>query len=275
MSVPIVILRADGKLEPADYVAGSLNQAAALEPEGIYTVARTFRTDHAVLLDAHFDRLEESAQLVSIPVHLDRNRVRTALRDLIQSSGYAESRFRITIPTAAPDEVILVVEPLTELPERYYRDGVTAACYSVHRQNPHAKTNDWVHLRERARQALQKDVYEVIALSPDERLLEGFTSNFYAMLQGVLHMEPDRALRGIARRIVMGVVEDIVPIEMQAVKLGDVPQLQEAFMTSSSRGVLPVVQIDDTLIRGGIPGPVTREIQSRYDRWVDDHLESI
>jgi branched-chain amino acid aminotransferase len=179
------------------------------------------------------------------------------------------------LPESAPRDVILAIEPLAELPSSYYENGVTAACFSVHRKNPLAKTNDWVHLRELARESLQKEVYEVIALSPEEKLLEGFSSNFYALLNGVLHMEPNRALRGIARMIVLEVSEGLVPFELNAVCLADVKDLEEAFMTSSGRGVLPVVQIDDTIINKGQPGPVTREIQSRYNTWVNDHLEPI
>lgn len=275
MNIPIVILRTSGQIESAPFHADSLAGAAALEPEGVYTVARTFQTNRAVLLDAHLDRLEESSQLISKPVFLDRDRIRSALRDLIQRTNYPESRFRITLPSADPGEVIIALEPLEKIPESVYREGVKVSTYSIHRDNPRAKTNDWVRLRVEARKALPQDVYEVIALGLDERLLEGFSSNFYALLDGVLHLEPERALRGIARMIVLQVCKDLVPMEMVAVRLVNLPQLAEAFISSSSRGVVPVVQIDDTSINQGVPGPLTREIQSRYDSWVDSNLEPI
>ncbi|NJL93532.1 MAG: hypothetical protein HC915_07270 [Anaerolineae bacterium] len=51
--------------------------------------------------------------------------------------------------------------------------------------------------------------------------------------------------------------------------------MDEAFLTSSSRGVLPIVMIDDQPIGAGAPGVLTRELQQRYDAWTEAHLEPI
>ncbi|PJF34267.1 MAG: hypothetical protein CUN49_16530, partial [Candidatus Thermofonsia Clade 1 bacterium] len=85
-------------LREAPYRADSLAEAVPYEPEGVYTITRTFNRDHVLMLDEHLDRLEESARLEDIPIQLDRAALRTALRTLIDQSGYAESRFRITVP---------------------------------------------------------------------------------------------------------------------------------------------------------------------------------
>ncbi|NLF75879.1 MAG: hypothetical protein GX573_09275, partial [Chloroflexi bacterium] len=69
--IPTVILTPNG-LEPAPYSVQSLPEAVPYEPSGVYTVARTFHGDRALLFDAHLDRLEESARLVNIPLRLDR-----------------------------------------------------------------------------------------------------------------------------------------------------------------------------------------------------------
>src|ERR1051325_9470247 len=100
---PICILPPDAVTRP-QYTAESLADAANKEPQGVYTVARTYERNKALLLNDHLDRLERSAQLEGITVTLDRPALRTALRNLIEQSGYTESRFRITIPHAASDE---------------------------------------------------------------------------------------------------------------------------------------------------------------------------
>jgi branched-subunit amino acid aminotransferase/4-amino-4-deoxychorismate lyase len=55
-------------------------EAANKEPQGVYTVGRTLNRDHVLLLDEHFNRLEHSAQLEGINAHLDRAKLRQALR---------------------------------------------------------------------------------------------------------------------------------------------------------------------------------------------------
>ena len=66
MPIPVKILQSDGKCRNAPISAESLNDVAIKEPEGIYTVARTFQRTKAVLFDAHIERLVESARLEQI-----------------------------------------------------------------------------------------------------------------------------------------------------------------------------------------------------------------
>jgi branched-subunit amino acid aminotransferase/4-amino-4-deoxychorismate lyase len=59
------------------------------------------------------------------------------------------------------------------------------------------------------------------------------------------------------------------------VRLVEVPAIQEAFLTSSSRAIVPITRIDDEVIGDGAPGAVTLELAGRYSAWVDAHLEPI
>src|SRR6266852_5732029 len=107
--IPISILTPQGVIA-APYTAESLADAATREPQGVYTLARTFKGNQALLLDDHLDRLEQSAQLEGISTRLDRSALRAVLRALIDQSGYAEARFRITVPRDQPDHLILSLE---------------------------------------------------------------------------------------------------------------------------------------------------------------------
>jgi branched-subunit amino acid aminotransferase/4-amino-4-deoxychorismate lyase len=52
-------------------------------------------------------------------------------------------------------------------------------------------------------------------------------------------------------------------------------QIEEAFLTSSSRGVVPIIQINEQSIAAGRPGPLTQQLSTAYDAWVEEHLEPI
>jgi branched-subunit amino acid aminotransferase/4-amino-4-deoxychorismate lyase len=73
----------------------------------------------------------------------------------------------------------------------------------------------------------------------------------------------------------MAVAPDVLPVHEAAPNLADLPRFQEAFLTSSSRGVIPIVRIDDQIIGDGHPGPLTRTLSGRYDAWAEAHLEPI
>jgi branched-chain amino acid aminotransferase len=265
------ILTPDG-LQPTPYEADSLADAVNYEPGGVYTVTRTFRHDHALLLDAHLDRLEQSAELAQIPLNLDRDRLRTALRELIHQAGFPDTRFRITIPADRPDHVFFALEPRQPVPADVKQNGAHLKIVSLRRVNPVAKTTDWMHKRHTA---LPSDVYEGLMVNEDGYILEGLSSNFYGVLDGRLYTAPDGVLEGIARRAILELAPEILPVELRALHRNDVPRLAEAMMTSSNRGVVPVTRIDRQPVGDGTIGPFTIAIQQAYEHWCEMHIEPI
>ncbi len=263
-------------LAPLAYQADSLADAARFEPQGVYTITNTYPNLQALKLDAHLTRLEDSARREGIPLTLDRPRLRAALRQLIVESGYDVVRFRITVPAATPDQPVLTVEPFHPPAPEVYTQGIHCVTVTnTHRDNPAAKTTGWMTQRRSVQNALPPGVSEGLLVSPADHLLEGLSSNFYAILGGVLHSAEDGVLAGIGRQVVYEVAPGIVPQSGKPVAVSDVPRLEEAFITSASRGIVPVVEIDGLRIGDGTPGPLTRALREAYSAWVSAHLEDI
>ncbi len=274
MPATIAILTKEG-LSPADYEASSLEDADHWEPDGIYTVGRTFGQEQAVLFGAHLDRLQESAKLESIPLELDREAIRVAMRTLLKRADYEHARFRITVPRLVPSRITITLEPLQGVPAKLKKTGVSVATFEITRPNPRAKTNVWIERREEALQQLPDGIYEAIMVNERAELLEGFSSNFYAVLEDRLYTARLGILHGIARQIVLSVAPAVIPIQMRPVRKEELSTLSEAFLTSSSRGVVPIIRVDDLPIGGGSPGGHTEAISAAYDDWVENHLEFI
>lgn len=266
----------DGDLHPADYSADSLADAARHEPQdGVYTVSNTYNTFQTLKLDDHLDRLHDSAAQVGIALTLDRPQIKRALRRMIASADYGDVRFRITAPRSG-DALIISIEPYQRPPAQIIRDGVrviTAPDSARHQAS--AKTTDWMHQRRRLAESMPDGVYDVILLDADGRLMEGLGANFYAVLDGTLRTATEGVLPGIAQRVVFTVAPDVLPVVGHPVHISDVAHLSEAFITSSSRGIIPVVQIDAHSIGAGVPGRKTRALHQRYRAWVDAHLETL
>ncbi len=262
-------------LQDTPYTATSLHDAVRFEPAGVYTVTRTFHRTGALELDAHLARLEESAHLTNIPIRYDRAEIRAALRTLIDRAGYPETRFRITIAAHTPEQVYFALEPLVPIPESVKRDGVAVQTFAARRSNPAAKSTTWMASRAALQTQMRPGMYEGLLIDSDGSILEGFSSNFYAILDGRLRTAGTGILNGVSRRIVLTVAPAILPVEERAITLSDIPALSEAFLTSSSRGVIPIVAIDEQPIADGRPGPFTRRISTAYDAWAEEHIEPI
>ena len=65
-----------------------------------------------------------------------------------------------------------------------------------------------------------------------------------------------------------------IPLQLQSVHRRDVPILDEAMISSSSRGLLPVVCIGDQVVGNGQPGPITQKLSAAYNVYVAAHLQT-
>jgi branched-chain amino acid aminotransferase len=262
-------------VQSVSYTAESLAVAARNEPhDGVYTITNTYHSTQGLKFDAHLDRLEDSARREGILLKLDRKALRTALRNMIVESGFGDVRFRITVPRDIPDRLILTIEPFVPPLPEVYTNGVR--CVTVRdaaRQNPAAKTTGWMHEREAV--SLPPGIYTGLLLDPDGNILEGMSSNFYAVLDGELRTAGAGVLAGIAQQIVYTVAPEVLPLRKDAVHVRDLSRLEEAFVTSSSRGIVSVIEIDGLQIGDGKPGAKTRQLHERYLAWVREHLEEL
>lgn len=269
-------LTPDG-LNDVDYSASSLSDAAQYEPgDGIYTVANTFNTYDTLKLDAHFDRMEDSARRADIALNLDRQRVRDALRQMIDEATYGDVRFRVTVSKADPDMYWLTIEPFSPPSQDIIQNGVrciTAANSARH--NAEAKTTDWMHNRKALADAMPDGIYDTFLLDVDGNMLEGLGANFYAIMGDELRTAGEGVLKGISQQIVYEVAPDIIPVRKEAVHVDEIPNFSEAFLTSSSRGIIPVVEIDGIPVGGGKVGAITKQLRQAYSAWMDEHLEPL
>jgi branched-chain amino acid aminotransferase len=272
--IPTFVLTPDD-LVPAPYHVKSLPEAVAHEPQGVYTVARTFHGDHALLFDAHLDRLEQSARLMHIPLDLDRARLRAALRELLHGTAYPDAKFRVTVPQDRPDHIFLVLEPYHPVPPAIMQQGASVITTPLVRENPIVKTTAWMAIRQPAVNTLPPGTYEAILVSEDDKLLEGLSSNFYGVLDGMLCTAGDGVLQGITRRAVLELAPQILPVRLSALHVADIPHLTEAMITSSGRGIVPVTHINGIPVGNGQVGPIITAVIDGYAAWTEAHIEPI
>jgi branched-chain amino acid aminotransferase len=273
----IKILTLDG-LQSVTHTANSLAEAAQYEPhDGIYTITNTYNTFQVLKLDAHLNRMEDSARRENIPLKLDRPRLRTALRQMIAEAAFGSVRFRITAPRDKPDQLILSIEPFKPPAPEVYANGVRCmTAPGSARRNPAAKTTDWMHDRKAILDSLPAGIYEALLLDAAENILEGLNSNFYAVLDGELRTAGSGVLPGIAQQIVFEVAPQVLPVRKEAINVRDMRRVGEAFITSSSRGIVPVIEIDGEPISHSIaPDSCTTRLRKVYNDWVQAHLEEL
>ena len=243
----------------------NMSAASASLPAGAYTTFRTYSGDRVVRLPGHLRRLEESLGLMGDTVRLDPVAARRAIAAARQVAGHAESRFRVTLVAGPPVRLMVAVEAFTPLPAADFARGVRCVTVSAQRSNPHAKSTDFISTADRTKNQLPAGVNEGLMVGEDGVILEGLSSNFFAITGRTLRTEEERALSGMTRALVLEVAASTgLDLDRHGIRKSELPSVEECFITSVSREILPVVEIDDQPIGSGVPGPRTVALMTAF-----------
>jgi branched-chain amino acid aminotransferase len=245
-------------------------------------------------LSSHLKRLYEP---VASP-EVDEHTLRRGLRSLLAAYRPGEARVRAVMTRQG--QVYLAIAPLMPLPPEVYEYGVFVGTTDLQREHPRLKSTSFIGRSDSERQQLaQGGIFEALLVKAG-KILEGMTSNFFyvehdraernerrhraanevearASTAGVfLGTAREDILLGVTRQTVIDVAEKRgLRVKYQPLQLDQLAAIDEAFITSSSRGIVPVVQIDQARIGQGTPGPVTRQLLEGYAEHVLETAEDI
>lgn len=257
----------------------SLDEANRLIPDGVYTTFRTYEKNKVLDIEGHFDRLEHSAILLGYELKLNRELIRKILRDVLESLPADEARIRISVPLTGNknlSEVYIFIEKLKTPSLEEYSRGVKVITIHFYRENPAAKTTSFIHLADEIRKKLPHDVNEAIMVDKNGRMLEGLSSNFFAISKGKVFTDESHVLAGLTRKMVLEIIKEVgLPVCPEGFLYSEIDQMDEAFITSTSRGVLPVRAIDDKIIGNGKVGDLTGKIMQRYKEKIKEAIEPV
>ncbi|MFN2135410.1 MAG: aminotransferase class IV [Candidatus Promineifilaceae bacterium] len=248
---------------------------------GVYSALRTFDHNKFLALEAHLDRTERSMAILGWQYRFDRARFRRALDTAVSHFPSADARVRFDIlaePARAfgtDSRELIALTPFSEEPAEYYTQGVGIDLVpSLSRFEPQAKTAEFAERRSRMLPARSQAHYEYLMLDDEDNILEGTLTNFWAVRDGCVWTAGEGVLEGITRHILIDLIPTLgIPVKLQAVNRSEIPTFEEAFLSGSSRAVLPVVRIASHEIGNGRPGIATRQILRAYQSYVRDHVQ--
>lgn len=247
-------------------------------PEGYYSTFRTFAGGTRVLgLSGHLRRLYEPVAASDV----DESSLRRQLRALLKPYQLHEARVRAVMTRQG--QTYLAIAPLVPLPPEIYENGVRVETTGLQRELPRLKSTSFIVRSDSERKQIdQEGIFEAL-LVKDGKILEGMTSNFFYVMGRDARSAPlyigtagDDILLGITRETVIEIARDRgLEVKYQPLQLEQLAGIDEAFITSSSRGIVPVIQIDNITIGQGKPGPVTKKLIAAYEDSVIQKAEEI
>jgi branched-chain amino acid aminotransferase len=285
--MPIVI-NVDGRIGGERDGVVSVLDHGFLYGEGVYEVVRTYNRT-PFLFDRHLQRMRRSAEMIRLPVPFTDAEIEQRMRQTTdvfyaQADREADDVYVRILLTRGVGEIsydpaacraptlVVIVKPHIGLSAEVYERGVKVALVPVIRNhpgsiNPLIKSNNLLNNALAAQEALRRNAFEGIMHNYRGEISEGSISNLFVVMNGSLITPPIDAglLAGITRGYVIELATGAgVTIRESVLHDEDLFGANEAFVTSSTQEIVPVVQIDEQSIGTGRPGPVTRTLLERY-----------
>src|SRR5258706_1076849 len=255
--------------------------------EGVYETLRTYN-GQPFLFERHMRRLRRSAEMLTLGVPLSDAELDARFRDTMRTAGLGDSPsreayIRILVtrgigeltydPAATPvPSIVVIVKPNVDPPREPFERGVTVALVSVMRNhpgtvNPLIKSNSLLNNALAMQEALRQGAFEGVMRNTRGELAECTQSNLFIVKNGAALTPPLSAglLPGITREFLFQIGATAgIPIREQVLLDADLFDADEAFLTSTTRELVPIVQVDDRTIGAGTPGRVTRGLLEAY-----------
>jgi branched-chain amino acid aminotransferase len=259
----------DGALVPPEQATVSAFDHGLTVGDGVFETLRVYRgTPFA--LRRHLDRLARSAAGLGLPLP-DRTEVERACAEVVAAAGLGEARLRLTVTGgpgplgsprgSAPPTLLAAVAALAPVAPAA---AVAVAPWPRNERGPLAglKTTSYAENVVLLAWARERGAEEAIVADTRGRLCEGTGANVFVVHQGrvrtpTLH---SGCLAGVTRELVL---EAVVGAEEADLPLDALTTADEAFLTSSTREVQPIGEIDGRAL-SATPGPRTAEAAAAF-----------
>jgi branched-chain amino acid aminotransferase len=234
-------------------------------------------------------RLRTSAAMINLDVPLSDAAIALRFDETVRAAGLAgkgdEAYIRLLVtrgigelsydPAAcAAPSVVVIVKQHVELPDSTYEQGVSVSLVSVVRNHPgsvspRVKSNNLLNNSLAMQEAIRRGGFEGVMRNYRGELAECTTSNLFVVKNGEALTPPVDAglLAGITREYLFEIGATIgVSVREAVLHDRDLFSADEAFLTSSTREVVPIVRVDDRVIANGRPGAVTQNLHEAFRR---------
>ncbi len=173
----------------------------------------------------------------------------------------------------------MIQKPLAAYPARHYDEGIRVAAVGVRRNHPRAldpaiKSSNLLNNILAVREAQARGCDEPVLLNQEGYLAEGASTNVFVVMEGAILTPPLSAgiLAGITREVVIELAAGLgLPCHQKPLHLDALLGADEVFMTSTTREVVPVRQVDDALVGDGRPGPYTCRVMDAFHAYAPSH----
>lgn len=252
---------------------------------GLFTTMRIFQ-GAAFAYERHWRRLEKDASRIRLPFAFDAAEVRRHLGELLIANRVVEGTARIYMinnrlgfwRSDEPMPEVDLILCTAGLPPHADVARLGIAEHARHAASPLAgvKTTSWLNSVWAVAEAQREGFDEVVLLNERGEVSECTAANIFAVKGDKVLTPPlnSGCLEGVTRGVLTEVAGEAgTTVVEQTLRMEDLYQAQEVFITSTNRNVIGIREIAGRKIGNGSAGPVTKRLDIAFDAFVKDYVE--
>ena len=276
-------INVNGRITDEDKAVISILDHGFLYGEGVYETLRTYN-HRPFLFDRHMARLRQSAGMLALDVPFNNNEISAELKETMTAADLErEAYIRILLTRGVGDltydprdtpkpSLVIIVKDQVDPPQKAYKDGVNVVITKVVRNhpstvNPKIKSNNLLNSALAMQEAIRRGAFEGVMRNYRNELTECATANLFIVTNDAAITPPIEAglLPGITRAFLFEISKDTgIVVKEEALKDEDLFNADEAFLTSTTRELVPIVKVDSNKIGNGSPGPITKKLLQAF-----------
>lgn len=235
-----------------------------------------------LFIDDYIQRFYSSADEMRLEVPYSRNGFRSILMELISKNDIPMSGIKVILTGGySPDAYqlikpnLIITQQSLKLPGNQLSEGIKVITHEYMREMPHVKTINYLMGIWTQKKMLEQRASDVL-YHIQGRVTEFPRCNFFIVKKDNMVVTPDKnILHGITRKHVVTLASKKFQVKEESVSLNDIADAKEAFLTSTTKRIIPITQVDNQKIGTGQPGSITKELFSDLVQLETIQLEKI
>jgi len=277
-----MIVYRDGDFVESQDAKISIFDHGFLYGDGVFEGIRAY-DGRVFKLKEHIDRLYESANAILLKISVSRREMMDIVSETIRKNNLKDAYVRLIVSRGIGDlglnpmkcpksEIYCIAGTITLFPQETYDNGLEVVTVSTRRNNlnslnPRIKSLNYLNNILAKIEANRAGVMEALMLNQEGYVCEGTADNVFIVKDGVVKTPPLYAgiLKGITRDAVLDVAkQEGIPAVEELFTLHDVYTADECFLTGTAAELIPVVTVDSRTLADGTPGPIFKQLLSKY-----------
>lgn len=267
----------NGKFIPQEEARVSVLSPGFLYGFGLFETMRAYR-NNIVYFQEHLERIEKSCKLIRIKFPYTLNRLKKLIQETLKINGFSDAYVRLTLGNSGSGtDTAIIVKKYKPYTAQKYRQGF-CGCLSRFKQNEGSffsrmKTANYLLFQLAYLEAKEKGFDEAVILNNRGLIAESSRANIFLVKDKEIFTPALECgcLDGITRKAVFDLAtKHNIKIYEGNFTIPDLYQANEAFLTNSLMGLMPLVSIEKGLIKEGLVGTMTRFFIKKYNSLLED-----